>query len=134
MPESVNVMCLNVNGSLCDNLGNVDFVEKMCTYDIVLLSETWTDDFSNINVTGFCAPYSKHRLKKQAAKRNSGGLVCYFKKEIIGGISVIPWGFEDGFYFNFNKDFFGWEEDLFFIFAYMKPSTSSRETINIDVD
>ena len=52
----MNVMTLNVNGSLCEKLCCEDFVEKMRVYDIVLLSETWTDEFSNIDVSGFCAP------------------------------------------------------------------------------
>ena len=60
-------MTLNVNGSLCEKLCCEDFVEKMRVYDIVLLSETWTDEFSNIDVSGFCAPYSKHRQKKKRA-------------------------------------------------------------------
>ena len=63
-------MTLNVNGSLCEKLCCEDFVEKMRVYDIVLLSETWTDEFSNIDVSGFCAPYSKHRQIRRV-KRNS---------------------------------------------------------------
>ena len=59
----MNVMSLNVNGSLCEKLGCEDFIDKMCMYDIVLLSETWTDEYSNIDVKGFCVPYSKHRQR-----------------------------------------------------------------------
>ena len=77
--RKLKCMNLNVNGALDVKLGSIDFVEQMCEYDIVLLSETWTDKYTTLDVTGFSEPICNHRVKKKEAKRNSGGLVCYFK-------------------------------------------------------
>ena len=44
--------------------------------------------------------------EKKNARRDSGGLVCYIKNNIIKGIDNINWDFEDGLCFKLNKNFF----------------------------
>ena len=122
-------MSLNVNGSLELNLGTEEFVKKMNECDIVLLSETWTNESSDINVSDFDDPICKHRKRKLGALRDSGGLCCYFKKHIIKGVTQLPWDFEDGVSFKLDKSFFGWREDLYIIFVYVRPSSSSRNDL-----
>ena len=54
-----------------------DFHEELFVND--LLCETWTHDKCDLNVEGYeCL--IKNRFKKRAARRSSGGTVCYFKK------------------------------------------------------
>ena len=60
-------MSLNMNGSLELNLGTEEFVKKMNECDIVLLSETWTNESSDINVSNFVDPICNHRKRKNGA-------------------------------------------------------------------
>ena len=39
---------------------------------------------------------SKHRRRRKKAKRDSGGVVCFFKREIWEGVTCYDWDFEDG--------------------------------------
>ena len=124
-------MCLNVYGSLELKLGCQEVGEIMNEYDIVFFSETWTNEFSKLDVKGF-KKFCKHRLRVKNAKRDSGGLVVYFKEHIVKGAKEIEWDFED--VLNYAKGFFGWNQDLYMHFVYLKPVSSTRENINVGVD
>ena len=137
MPENFSnfsLLCLNVHGSLETKLKINDFHEELFVNDIVLLCETWTHDKCDLNVEGYeCV--IKNRVKKRAARRSSGGIVCYFKKSIWKGVHEIKWEQnEDGVVFKLDKMFFGWEKDLFLLFTYIRPCTSSRNDVINDID
>ena len=100
------MMCLNVNGSLVNKLEYPEFTECMGENDIVLLSETWTNEKHDLGVNEFAEPLCKHRIRKKNAKRDSGGLVCYFKKYLFDGVSEIKWEFEDGVCIRLDRYFF----------------------------
>ena len=127
-------MCINLNGDLVSKLEWPEFIECMEGEDVVLVSEAWTNNDQNLKVSGYAEPICKHRVKKINAKRESGGLVCYFKNNIIDGISEVDFDFEDGLSLKMCKEFFGWENDLYLIFTYMRPCDSSRDDIDIDID
>ena len=103
-----------------------EIVKCMNEHDIVFFSETWTNMNSCIDVDDFVV-FSKHRRRKKCARRDSGGLVCYFRKQVAGGVSEIEWQYEDGMCFKLDKDFFGWEDDVFMLCVYMRASNSTRE-------
>ena len=131
--NELSVLCWNVNGGLNVKLGCPDFVTLCESYDIILLSETWTNIYSDLSVRGYeCVV--KHRDRKRKAKRDSGGLVCFFRESIFKGVTREPWDFEDGMCFKLNKNYFGWEDDLFILFVYMKPKQSTRQDIDSDSD
>ena len=54
------------------------------------------------------------------------------KENLIKGVSVLNWDFEDGLNLKFDSDFFGWEKSLFLFFAYFKPKNSSRADLDND--
>ena len=95
--------------------------------------ETWTNEFSNVSLEGYVS-VCKHRKRKVNAKRDSGGLVCYFSEKVCKGISSEPCDLEDGLCFKFDKSFFGWEKDVFLLFVYMRPISSSRNDMDTNVD
>ena len=96
-----------------------------------MLCETWTNEFSDIDVQGYVR-ISKTRKLKKKAKRSSGGLEVYIRENLIKGVSVLNWDFEDGLNLKFDSDFFGWEQALFLFFAYFKPKNSSRADLDND--
>ena len=98
-----------------------------------MLSECWTNARSDISLDGY-ELVSKHRQRRKNAKRDSGGINCFFSKSIWKGISEIHWDFEDALIFKLDKIFFGLADDIFTIFPYMKPSKSSRAILNAGND
>ena len=127
-------MCLNLNGSLVDKIEYPEFIECVSKYDAIMLSETWTNEKNKLDLEEFEEPYCKHRSRKVNARRDSGGLCVFFRKCIAKGITEITWDYEDGMCFKLDKRFFGWEKDLYLLFVYMRPVSSSRADLDLDID
>ncbi len=126
---------LNVYGGLEQKLENPDFVNEFQNNDIIFFSETWTNKYSKLNLKGFSEPICKHRRRRKKAKRDSGGLCVFVKKEIEKGIKCLNWDeFEDGLVIKLDKNLFGLEEDIFLVCVYIKPQRSSRNDINTDIE
>ena len=98
-----------------------------------MLCETWTDELSDVDVEGYIR-ISQVRKRKKHSIRSSGGLEVYFKENIAKGIAVEEWLNEDGLNFRFQKEFFGWEKDVFLFFVYFKPKDSSRQDLDNELD
>ena len=122
-----------MHGSLNEKVKNAEFVTSVFKSDIVLLSETWSNEYSDINVNGYTR-VSKIRKLKKKAKRSSGGLEVYIKDNLIKGITNLNWEFEDGLSFKFDNDFFGWEKPLYLFFTYFKPKNSTRSDLDNEDD
>ena len=129
----MSCVCLNINGCLSSKLECDDFIKLVNCHDVIFLSETWTNKYSNLNLDGFI-PVAKHRRKKVKARRESGGLVCYFRESIFRGIHEEKWSFEDGLCFRLDKTWFGWDKDIFLLCVYMRSNESTREDMNDDID
>ena len=130
----MSFVSFNVHGGLNDKVKNVEFVKSVFKYDVVMLCESWTNELSDVNVEGYVR-VSKVRQKKKHSKRSSGGLEVYFKESCIKGVTLEDWELnEDGLNFKLDKDFFGWEKDLFLFFVYFKPKDSSRKDLDNDND
>ena len=110
-----------------------DFVKSICQYDSIFLSETWSNKYSNLDIDGY-EHFAKYRKKKLKARRESGGLVTYFKKSVVKGVHEEVWDNEDGMCFRLDKGFFGWDQDVFLLCVYMRSSVSTREDVNVDIN
>ena len=127
-------MCLNVNGSLVDKLESENGLYQCAQeYDCVFISEAWTNESSNVDMNGFRS-FCKHRKRKRTAKRDSGGIVVYFREDIAKGVHEEEWDNEDAMCFRLDRQVFGWSEDMFLLCVYMRPSTSTREGMNLDMN
>ena len=115
--SSLSCVSLNVNGSLEKKLECDDFLNILKVYDIIVLSETWSNKYSVLEIDGYVVE-PKHRKRRKGARRDSGGIVCYFRKEISGGITCLPWNFEDGLLFKLDKCYFVFAEYVFLVCPY----------------
>ena len=127
-------MSFNVNGSFVNKLestsgGHESLKECIRKYDCAFFSETWTNRYSCIEMNEYVV-FRKERVRREGARRDSGGLVCYFKESVAKGVSEVEWNYEDGMCFKLDRDYFGWEEHVFLLCVYMKPKDSTREAIN----
>ena len=78
-------MCLNVHGGLSDKIKIDDFVQRMKEHDVVLLCETWSNKYSDIDLDGY-RRMSQLRVKKKGGKRESGGLEIYLKEGLAESV------------------------------------------------
>ena len=121
---------MNINGSLQDKLKTGELNDIMVNNDVVLCCESWTRESNDLIVDGFADPFCNHRKRKKGAKRDSGGIVCYFRNKYVKGVSVVDWSFNDGICFKLDKHVFNMKNDLFLLCVYMRSSTSTREDVN----
>ena len=125
-------MSLNVNGNLVDKLqwrGEQNLYDNINKFDFVFLSETWTNVNSCVDLDGYVV-YRKERVRRARATRDSGGLVCYIKEFLAKGVQEINWENENGMCLKFDKNVFGWKEDIYFVCVYMTDNKSTREDLN----
>ena len=132
-------MSLNVNG---DFVGKLEWKNDECEslsdtinrFDCVFISEAWTNETSCVDLDGYVT-FRKERMRRARAIRDSGGLICYFKNHLARGVTEIPWeNFEDGMCFKLDKNYFGWNEDVYLLCVYMMDSRSTRQDINAGVN
>ncbi len=66
-----------------NKLQSPEIITLFNTHDIILFTETWTNEYSNLHVDGF-EHYVLHRLNKSPyAKRDSGGIAVYVKSYLV---------------------------------------------------
>ena len=58
-----------------------EFIKLFINYDMVLCTETWTNENSAIDIAGFDC-LTLHRARRAGAKKDSGGIVVYFRSEL----------------------------------------------------
>ena len=131
--NEISILSFNLNGLLEDKLHLSEFCNYISDFDIILLSETWTHKHCTLDLKGYDC-ISKHRERKKHAKRDSGGLVCYIRKQISQGIKLKPWEWEDGMCLFLDKRFFGLSEDTYLLHVYMRGSNSTRNDLVIGLD
>ena len=81
-------MTWNVQG-LPKKLSDSDFLEIINEFDILIFTETWhakTSKYDIENFDSFSCPRPKCNKK---AKRESGGVIVYFKKSISKGLKLL---------------------------------------------
>ena len=111
--NTFSIILWNLNGRLSSNLKNQEFSKLINAHEILIFNETWTNTFSDIDIRNYKL-FSKHRKKLARAKRDSGGICVYIRNTLESGVSEEEWNFEDGVCLKFDKNFFGWEKNVFF--------------------
>ena len=96
----------------------------------MLLTETWTNEFSDISVAGF-KDFQLNRLnKKQNTKRDSGGIALFVRDKLIKHCKLFKKDGDDIIWLKIDKHLFHLSSDLYLCLCYVIPSNSSREAFN----
>lgn len=92
------------------------------SHDIVLLTETWTNEFSEIYVNVFEA-FALHRKKnKRKSKRNSGGwIILYIRDRFVSADTLICTSHDDFLWIKVSKAVLAMNSDLYISFCYVTP-------------
>ena len=126
--ENLNILSYNIFGNLSLKIENPDFLDIIDKYDVVFLNECWINKNDSFEIQNFKC-FKKHRKKSKKAKRNSGGLCVFIKNAIAEFFEECEWDFEDGFILKSKYLLKELEHFLYIVFAYMRPSSSSRNEI-----
>ena len=112
-----------------------EFLKCISSYDIIFLSECWFSKTSckSLELSGFKV-YCKARSRKRKAKRDSGGLCVLIKNNIDCYFEIFDWDNEDGLIFKVNESNTLLECDLYILFCYLRPNSSTRSDIENESD
>jgi len=101
-----------------------DFQNLIYKYDIIVLSETWTNRLSNVDLSGFQNIHSFRKYQHRRAKRSSGGIVIYIRNEISKGVKVVLNQIDCLIWLKVDKNYFNIEQDLYLGCVYIAPESS----------
>ena len=135
MPTNLCIFSWNLHGNLKLKIDVPEFITTLDTklHDIIFLSECWFSSKTPIDLNGFKC-YKKARQRRKRAKRDSGGICVFIKNYIVGLFEYIEWNNEDGILFKLSKDNVCTEKDIYLIFYYMRPNSSTRNDLLSDID
>ena len=102
-------------------------------YDIIFLNECWISYKSRFELNVYSC-FLKARTRKKRAKRDSGGLCIFIKNEISKFFELVEWDNEDCLILKVKSACTNIDKDLYLFFCYMRPSTSTRNSMHDDLD
>ena len=97
--------------------------------DIVLFTETWADEFSDVNVDGFECFYLNRTKRKASCKRNSGGIAAYVRNSLASMDTLFYKSADDIIWLKIARDKMQIDKNLYIGLCYVLPDDSSRQTI-----
>ena len=98
--------------------------------DVVMFTETWTNDLSNIDVNNFESFVLNRKDRKKKSKRNSGGIILYLRNKFISKDTLVMLDEEDFLWVKISKATLSTENDLYICLCYIIPEDSSRQSMN----
>ena len=102
-----------------------DFVNYINNFDLILLTETWTSNISNLNLSGYeCINCPRLKCNRKA-KRDSGGITIYYKQQLHNHIELIKTNQVGIVWFKISKQFLSVENDVYFCVCYIPPEGSA---------
>ena len=116
----------NINGLGKEKFEDEEFVNIVNKCDILCLTETWRDDGKeHLPPKGYKGKYHNRKGKNIRAKRNSGGNLVLYKKEMHDHIKVTNDKDENILSVKLSKEYAGLNRDLILGTVYLSPKDSS---------
>lgn len=120
--------CQGLATKRTNKLNTDEFKNIFNSSDIVLLTETWTNSFSDIAVCNF-ESYVLHRYeKKKKSKRNSGGIILYIRDQYVTRDTLVYTSNDDIIWVKISKHALALDNDLYVCLCYVTPDNSSRQS------
>ena len=103
-------------------------------HDIIFLSESWTGENSDIELSQYKCNNFYRKFQHRHAKRNSGGIVLYNKQELYSGMTIVRIHYETIIWLKLSKEFFKLDSDVNLCGVYMWCEDSpAYNVINTDL-
>ena len=97
--------------------------------DLVLFTESWTDDNSDLNVNDFEYFVLNRKLVKANSRRNSGGIVVYVRNKFVSNDALLFTSEDDFLWIKLSKTVILSDKDLYVCLCYITPDDSSRQSM-----
>ena len=94
------------------------------SYSAGLLTETWTCKNDNLDLNGFSHFHCNRPKCNKRAKRNSGGIVVYFKNCLKDKISLVKMCENGIIWLKLSNSAFDTEKDIYICLTYIPPEGS----------
>ena len=124
---------LNVQGLVTRRTNKLKTPEMQKVFDssdVVMFTETWTNDLSNIEVNNFESFVLNRKDRKKKSKRNSGGIILYLRNKFVSKDTLVMLDEEDFLWVKISKATLSTENDLYICLCYIIPEDSSRQSMN----
>jgi hypothetical protein len=102
----VKTLVWNCNGLSSDKRLQGDFVDFLCGYDLIILSETWCDKNADLSLNGYECLNVYRAYRHRRAKRHSGGIAVFYKTHLGNGIKLVKKHHDTLVWLKLDKDFF----------------------------
>ena len=112
-----------------NKLKTVEFQNIFWSYDVVMITKTWTDQYSDLAVDNFEVFVLHRQEKKTGSKRNSGGIVLYLRNKLFSNDTLIFTSQDDILWVKISKSVLCSNNDLYICLCYVKPDESSRQAL-----
>ena len=120
--EKVTLRCtlLNCQGLVTKRTNKIKTVEFQSIFqsnDVVLLTETWTDQYSDVSVDSFETFVLHRQEKKHGSKRNSGGIILYIRDKYVSKDMLIFTSQDDILWVKISKSALCSNSDLYAMYV-----------------
>ena len=127
---SLRCALLNCQGLVTkrtNKLKSTEFKRIFNSHDVVLLTECWTNQFSETIVDNFEAYVLNRSENKKNSKRNSGGIILYIRNKYVSKDNLIFTSQDDILWVKISSSTLSTENDLYICLCYVVPDSSSRQ-------
>ena len=129
---SLRCALLNCQGLVTkrtNKLKSTEFKRIFNSHDVVLLTECWTNQFSETSVDNFEAYVLNRNENKKNSKRNSGGIILYIRNKYVSKDNLIFTSQDDILWVKISSSTLSTENDLYICLCYVVPDSSSRQAL-----
>ena len=116
---NLKILTWNCNGLTKEKRENDDFTNFLTKYDLLILLESWTSKCSKIELNGYVKHNFYRKFKHRNARRNSGGIVIYYKDYLSPGIQIIKTHHDTIIWLKLDHNFFSLTSDIYLCGAYI---------------
>ncbi|MCG8048238.1 MAG: reverse transcriptase family protein [Candidatus Thiodiazotropha endolucinida] len=89
----------------------------------------WTDNYSNLTVSGFQVFALHRRERKKNSKRNSGGVLVYIRDKYVTKDTLVYSSDDDILWVKISNSVLSLQDDLYICLCYVTPDDSSRQSM-----
>ena len=129
---SLRCALLNCQGLVTkrtNKLKSVEFQNIFESHDVILLTECWTNQFSELTVNNFESFVLHRQENKKNSKRNSGGIVLYIRNKYVSDDTLIFTSHDDILWVKISSSVLSLNNDLHICLCYVVPDESSRQAL-----
>ena len=120
----LNIQCLISRRT--NKLESQELEHIFQTNDLVLLTETWAGEYSDVSFPDFKIFYLSRTNGKSNTKRNSGGIAIFIREKDCTPNMQIKSDGDDILWLRLDGILFDFASDLFLCLCYVTSSDSSR--------